>query len=203
MLRAVLFLGVAVVLAAPAGAVVYINFDDMNSGGSQYGVAVGTQYQPLGIIFTNAYASDYWSSQATTSYPTVAYGESDCEYNSVSAAPVTAYFVVPGTGTQAPTDYVELLTAWADSGATVMLEGFDLNGGLVASDTNVGAGWPNATPLSISAAGIYSIKVTFGANDDVDGIDDLYFNAPVPEPTGVALIGLGVLGVAGRLLRRR
>jgi hypothetical protein len=205
MTKLLICLGVTVALAVPAGAVVYINFDDMNSGGSQYGVPVGNNYQGLGIIFTQAWASDYWytqTGQGYTSYPTIVYGEADCGYNDVDAQPVSAYFVIPGTNTAAPTDFVELLAAWSDNGRLATLAGYDVGGNLVASDTQVSDGL-SATLLSISAPNIYKIVVSFDTGDDVNGIDDLYFNAPVPEPSGVVLLGLGVLGAGARILRRK
>lgn len=85
-------------------------------------------------------------------------------------------------------------------GGDISLTAYDASGASVASSTvNSSSVWQQ---LSVSAAGIASVRLTPQSGSMYYAADDLSFTGAVPEPETYAMLvaGLGVLGVA---LRRR
>lgn len=85
-------------------------------------------------------------------------------------------------------------------GGTVSLTAYDASGASVATSSITSSSvWQK---LSVSAAGIASVRLTPQAGIQHYAADDLSFTGAVPEPEalGMLVAGLGVLGVA---LRRR
>lgn len=109
--------------------------------------------------------------------------------------PIIASFFLPGdASTMAVTDMVSVRGDLIGTNQGVYLRAFDVNGIQIASDTEVDVNGVGAT-LSVSAAGIHSVSFFSQANNVA--FDDFQFGTltAVPEPSSVAMMGLGILGL--------
>ena len=110
-----------------------------------------------------------------------------------------AFFLPSDTSTLAVTDFVSIRgDLYFGSNQPVRLDAFDANGTLLASDTTIDN---HIFTLSVSHAGIHSIRVS---EFDHVAWDDLSFgvlSVAVPEPSTIAIGGIGCVVLLG--LRRR
>ncbi len=89
------------------------------------------------------------------------------------------------------------------------LEAYDALGALIGSVSEIantdGAFFGTSDPISISAADIKSVKFIGSPNFYI--VDDLSFTpasgVPIPEPSSLLLVALGLLGVSGMVMRHR
>lgn len=115
--------------------------------------------------------------------------------------PIIATFFNPSNVSQkATTDFVSLITdLWEHpNGLMMILEGYDVYGQLIASDSALDTG---GVTLSISTNGIHSVKFKGSSV----AIDDFSFNpvSPIPEPATASLFGgvaIGVLWIRRRFI---
>ncbi len=118
------------------------------------------------------------------------------------ANPIMATFFNPSNTTQmATTDFVSLRAdLWADTGSILTLEGYNIFGQLIASNSVLDSA---GVMLNLSAPGIHSVQFK-GKNV---AIDDFTFNAvsPIPEPGTISFMGLssGILLFTRKLRRRK
>ena len=130
------------------------------------------------------------------------------------ASGVKAELVVPGTQTQATTDSLRLhLVASGGMGlASALIQAYDGHGNpLLVQRTSITEG-PAGTWITLSGPGIQSFQVmAFPGLIPADGPANLPFIwgvagidfHPAPEPTSLALAGLGLAGLVGQAWRRR
>lgn len=93
------------------------------------------------------------------------------------------------------TNFVSVRGDTVPDGSTVTFSAFDINNNLLGSDTQTET--TGGHLFSLSFAGIHSVK--FSGSGTV-ALDDFTFNAvtsaaPVPEPSSIAMWGLGALGL--------
>lgn len=120
------------------------------------------------------------------------------------SVPITAAFFLPGGGaTAAVTNSVSVASDLVPIAGAITLQGFDINGALIASATQA-----DGLVLSLAAAGIHSVR--FFSQSATVAFDNFTFGAltappesgnGVPTPATLALFGLGLLGFGA--LRRR
>ncbi len=87
---------------------------------------------------------------------------------------------------------------------SVVLQAFNAAGVMISSDTYVlPATRPiegNVVNLGVSSAGIANARLHFNGVEGGTAIDNIRFT--VPEPTGLALVGLALIGLAGHCRRK-
>jgi len=108
------------------------------------------------------------------------------------------FFLPASPAVPAATDFVSIRgDLIANGDHPVTLEAFDVRGGLLGSMTQIDS---QPWTLSFAGAGIHSVRISQAPAAFSAAFDDLAFNAlvPVPEPSVVALLGIGALAVAGR-----
>lgn len=113
------------------------------------------------------------------------------------------FFLPFNPSTPAATDFVSIRgDLIANGNHPVTLEAFDLSGALLGTSTQIDS---QPWTLSYSGAGIHSIRVSQAPNAFSAAFDDLTFNplVAVPEPSSLALLSVGGLGIAGHFLIRR
>lgn len=119
------------------------------------------------------------------------------------ANPISATFWMPGnSGIAAGTNFVSLRgdADPTNGGWQVTLNGYDLNGNLVASNTVTDVGGETLTITSVTS-NIHRIVFLGSPGDDGGvGVDDFTFNAvaPVPEPATVVVLAIGLLAMYRR-----
>ncbi len=162
------------------------------------GGAVGSTLAPFGIDFT------YGGVEGIFSDPPLAFGGVNGGGVIDLLAPVDARFVVGAA--QGATSYVSVEGGYADVG-NLLLEVYDTNGNLLASTFNDDGTGPNGrTLMTIDRAGVYDIawfRVST-PGQDAFGVNQISFERvqSVPEPSLLALSGLGAIVVAFRRRRK-
>lgn len=201
-----------------SGAVISIDFDSLPDGS-----AVQNQFASLGVVFSSPSASGapvaYGFFPSHVSSPNYLLGENEGQVdlnpglefgNNQPAVPITITFVDAGNpAAPAFTDFVAFNDVFTNIGAVTRAQAFDLDGGLLSSQSRAGLGGSNSNLFSFSIPGIHELVITFGAPgsvifEDFAAIDDLRFNTvePVPEPSRAILLLFAVsLSLAQR--RRR
>jgi hypothetical protein len=213
-LSAILFLAS---IAAATQAQILINFDDLPGGNQDAGSFISSasrlsdQYLSLyGVRFSSgggyvgvvALSGSFISApngiSGSTSNNLVTYGR---------ANPITASFWMPGNETVAAgTNFVSLRgdTDTTNGGWDVTLNAYDIDGNLVATDTQVDLGGETLTVTS-STSNIHSI-VFLGSPGDNGGVavDNFEFNevSAVPEPGSLIALGIGAIAAMRRRRRR-
>jgi hypothetical protein len=157
--------------------VVTLNFDD---------VAVGTSlndaYAGLGVTFNSTAAVRQGSSQGVAS---------GAQFASGAAGNFTTSLVLTFD------NYATSVGAYNVIFSYLILSVYDVNGLLLGSANTDNFG------DSLSFANVGQIKTAVFSTNYVYGIDDLSFETAVPEPASLALIGLGMLGVAASRRRKQ
>jgi len=200
--RSVIAVAMFAVLAAPAGAV-EINFDTLPGG-----IAVTTQYQSLGAVFSsnNDTAALIFSDPAEAkSQPNILVGNNNFSN-------IYLRFIDPVTGNFSTASSVSVyaisvgFSRWsvtAKNGDGQTLETFVLQH--LAGPVN---GLGNQDLLTFASSSIASIDFVFTSTSPGDGIgiDNLSFiSQPVPEPSAATLLAVGIalFGLRLRYVRLR
>jgi PEP-CTERM motif len=158
-----------------------INFETDGLGNpTTTGQAIGSIYANLGATFTNGFIQ-----QCGGGCPPPPLGHF-ASTNSFSGA-----MTLDLSGTTGEVDFTNVTFS------NVTAQAFNAAHVLLASVTNSSGN--NIDPLSLIGAGI--VEVVFSSTSQF-GVDDISYNlVPVPEPSTLALFGLGLAGLG--LLRRR
>jgi hypothetical protein len=190
---------------------------------------VWSQYQGRGVLFSTApwvpptIDAGHTTAVAVVNGVKVWVGASSVAPRPATvdfSAGVTAQLVAPGTTTPALTDSlrVKVVSAGGTGFAAYQLSGYDAHGHLLLSQTSNFRARGSGDWLTLSAKGIQSIHVTavplLFPLDPVPGFvgpPERPFAwgvaaidvAGAPEPTGLALAGLGLAGWIGYAWRRR
>ncbi len=139
------------------------------------GYTVSDQWRSLGVVFS---MGD--SSRAAYAVP---HPCSKSQPNHVGGDPVViAWFVDPVTGAPAVTDFVGTAQdlCWGP-GEGILMQAFDIDGGLVAQEFNSGSG--HTVTFSFPEPTVAMLRM----EEVGQGIDDFVFNIPVPAvPADVA-----------------
>ena len=185
---------------------------------------VTNQYQGVGLIFTSqmtgvdsGYGTALVRVNGSTVWTTAGYSDAGLlggvDFNAPSA--VAADLVAPGTTTPAVSDSVRVDFLSAGPLA-VSLGAYDKNGNQVAFTTALIAA--GNTPISLGGAGITSIRATAyqPVIDPPGGVDPSPGAQPpfawgvrsvawanAPEPGGLVLAGLGIVGLIAYAWKRR
>ncbi len=100
----------------------------------------------------------------------------------------------------------------------ITLDVFGLDGLLLASLSRTGRGILSISQANIHGFVFYHNNYGWNGIDDIIGFDDIVFNDvtlpgtgpdpdpdpdPIPEPATIALLGIGLVGLAGAEVRRR
>jgi len=187
-----LFMALVVIVLVFVPAVtqaVVINFDDIPGGPSTRSWS-GDRYLAQGVVFsTDGNFLGAFDAAYTNTQPTFVYGRSSF---SRADKQVIAIF-------SSLTDFVSFYLADNDigSGASWKAEVFDSANALLANQTGV---TNDEILISFNFPGIK--KLVFTPSSDYEGIDTLTFNAAVPEPAIMVLLGSGLLGLAGFVRRK-
>src|SRR5262249_7876876 len=136
-------------------------------------------------------------------------------------SPITdVNFFLPGTTTAATTGAFGLIFVDVETSTSTKVEFFDQDNNLIFSRNALVAGNQGLTFLGgVANAGerISRVRITSGANtivsngvlgnpvDDIVVMDDFLYGEPtvVPEPSSLALVGLGALALAAVARRKR
>ncbi|NWF56944.1 MAG: PEP-CTERM sorting domain-containing protein [Syntrophaceae bacterium] len=183
MLTAIM-VSILAIIPAVAQAVV-INFDDIPGSGIR--TWSGDRYLAQGVLFsTDGLSLGAFNAEYTNTPPTYIYGSS-----SAGAFPADKQVIVTFLSI---TDLVSFYLAdgHTGTGALWKAEVFDISNvplGSVTGTTN------DEILISLSFAGIK--KLVFTPSSDAEGIDTLTFNASVPEPGILMLLGLSLLTLFG------
>jgi len=119
------------------------------------------------------------------------------------AFPITISFWDPSNpSVAATTDFVSIMSDLRGSSHTVSFDAFDVHGNLVDTDGGLDRG---GVVYSVAGLSIHSVRFsgvntpTIGGSGGV-GLDLLTFNSvtPIPEPSSLLLLGLGVASLASR-----
>lgn len=194
----VCLLGTLPALASP----IVIDFEDHAAMGYVTGTTV-TEAAKLSDGYRSSYGVSFSSGDPYCAVVSLGYGHATSGTKGLGGSnagkliyspdyPIVAAFFSPSNTSQmATTDFVSLRTdLWADIGDNMVLEGYDIYGQLIASDSATDTG---GVVLSISSSGIHSVKFTGRGV----AIDDFTFNpvTPIPEPATAGLIGGVAIGM--------
>jgi hypothetical protein len=187
----------AVVTPADAPHVTSPAFGPLAPGG-----LIDDEYLGLGIRFSTITPTGIFSDGDVD-----AWGGVNGSGNVDLIADVTGRFELPGN-VLAQTSLISVEAGHSFVG-DLLLSVFDVNGNLLGSTLNDdGFGPHGRTLLTLSIPGIHSFIVSTPTGDGW-GVDQIEFNdltpaaAPVPEPTTMALLGSGALGLVAKLRRRK
>jgi len=175
-LLSILFVSIILLCTTSAGATL-LNFEDMPDLTS-----VGDFYAPYGVHFSNALSLTAGFSLNEFDYPPssglVAIGDDN--------APIMITFDNPAENIFANFTYGSQLTFYA----------YDHIGTLIGSYINPASSNLGSTELiPLSFANVSSLEIAGAVNNSYI-MDDLNFT-PVPEPSTIALLGSGLMGLLG------
>lgn len=209
--------GLAIAHAAPAAATTLFDFDSLTAMTNSPGSAV-----PLASQLSSQFlASDGVSFTSGAGYVAVVNHVPGCPtctpspFNIIAGTAanntlnygnpiLAAFFSTANTSVKATTNFVRVLGDRVPLGlGTVILEGYDLTGNLVASISAADVGSiGTGVDLSLSVAGIHSVR--FYSDNLTVGFDNFEFGAlsTVPEPASWAMLVAG-FGIVGAVMRRK
>lgn len=166
----------AVFATAAQANVVTINFDNYAKGS-----LLNTDYAGLGVTFNSTAAVREGDTDGVTSPVNFANGS----FNDYKT-PLELIF----------DDFATSISAYNVRNSAFTLSVYDVNGVLLASES------ATAFAQQVLISGVGNIKMARFTSPSGYGIDDLSFETAVPEPASLALIGLGMLGVAATRRRK-
>ena len=182
---------------------------------------------PRGVVFSTPGTGFMVSANAGFATPTLFGFGNDLQtfspqrlFTAVNSNTTDVHFFLPGTTTAATTGAFGVVFVDVEVAGLTRLQFFDGNDTLIYSHDagvagNQGFSFLGAT---VSGATIARVRITSGLNtiiangvlgnsiDDLVVMDDFLYGEPlqaVPEPSRVALTGLGLIGVLALIRRRR
>jgi hypothetical protein len=157
-------------------------------------IQISTQYLPPeagGLLFTTAGSSPQINSDFQMDYGPLANGNILATGTLLGSNQIELFFVNPMSTTAVGADII-----FRNSFTTATLEVFDfamVSLGSVITPPDMGD--DDEVFLGFAAAGIHKAVFTFAPNDTFAGIDNLIWEQ-VPEPPGLALAALALIGAA-------
>ena len=182
---------------------------------------------PRGAVFSTPGSGFLVSANAGSAMPTLFGFGNDLQafsaqrlFTAVNSNTTDVHFFLPGTTTAATTRAFGVVFVDVEVAGLTRLQFFDGNDALIYSHDAAVAGNKGLSFLgaTVSGAAIARVRITSGLNtiiangvignpiDDLVVMDDFLYGEPlqaVPEPSRVALTGLGLIGVLALIRRRR